>query len=65
MGFNAAGMDALRKLSPCSQLLYGSDEPFNSTVQMSSSLQSLGFTAGELRAIQHDNAVRLFPRLQT
>jgi predicted TIM-barrel fold metal-dependent hydrolase len=65
IGFNPAGMSGLRRLLPPSQLLYGSDEPFNSTVQMSKALAALDFTADELTALQRGNAQRLFPRLQT
>jgi len=64
IGFNPAGIGALRKLFPTSQLLYGSDEPFLSSAQLAGSLQKLDFSAGELQAIQRDNAVRLLPRLQ-
>lgn len=65
IGFNPAGMAGLRKLLPPSQLLYGSDEPFSSTVQMNKALTSLDFSADELAALQRGNALRLFPRLQT
>jgi 6-methylsalicylate decarboxylase len=65
IGFNPAGIAGLRKLVPNSQLLYGSDEPFLSTVQMTSALQKLDFSADELAAIQRGNAARLFTRLQT
>jgi predicted TIM-barrel fold metal-dependent hydrolase len=65
IGFNPAGVAGLRKLVPNSQLLYGSDEPFLSTVQMTGALQKLDFSADELAAVQRGNAVRLFARLQT
>jgi 6-methylsalicylate decarboxylase len=65
IGMNPAGMAGLRKLVPSSQLLYGSDEPFNSTVQMAAALQKIDFSAGERTAMQRGNAVRLIPRLQT
>lgn len=65
IGFSPAGMAGLRKLLPSSQLLYGSDEPFSSTLQMSKALASVDFTADELAALQRGNALRLFPRLQT
>lgn len=65
IGFNPAGIAGLRKLMPNSQLLYGSDEPFLSTVKMTGALQKLDFPADELAAIQRGNAVRLFTRLQT
>jgi 6-methylsalicylate decarboxylase len=60
-----AGFAGLRKLIPNSQLLYGSDEPFLSTIQISGAVQKLEFSADELAAVQRGNAVRLFTRLQT
>jgi 6-methylsalicylate decarboxylase len=65
IGSNPAGIAGLRKLVPNSQLLYGSDEPFLSTVQMADALQKLEFPPDELAAIRRGNAVRLFSRLQT
>ena len=65
IGFNPAGIAGLRKLLPISQLLYGSDEPFNSTVAINKSLQKIDFTPEEARAMRRTNAMRLFPRLQT
>jgi 6-methylsalicylate decarboxylase len=65
IGFNPAGIAGLRKLMPNSQLLYGSDEPFLSTVQMTNALQKLEFSSEEIAAIQRSNALQLFPRLQT
>ena len=65
IGFNPAGIAGLRKLSPNSQLLYGSDEPFLSTLQMTDALQKLEFSSDEIAAIQRGNALQLFPRLQT
>jgi predicted TIM-barrel fold metal-dependent hydrolase len=63
VGFNPAAIAALRKLFPVSQFLYGSDEPFNSTVAINNSLQRLDFSADEFQAIKRNNALRLFPRL--
>jgi 6-methylsalicylate decarboxylase len=65
VGFNPAAMEGLRKLLPTSQFLYGSDEPFNSTVEMAASINRLGLPPTELQAIQRDNALKLFPRFQT
>jgi 6-methylsalicylate decarboxylase len=65
IGFNPAGIAGLRKLLPISQLLYGSDEPFNSTVAINKSLQKMDFTPDEARAMRRTNAMGLFPRLQT
>jgi hypothetical protein len=60
IGPNPAGVAGLRKLIPNSQLLYGSDEPFNSSVKRLGPLAKMGFSA-----LQRDYAVRLLPRLQT
>jgi predicted TIM-barrel fold metal-dependent hydrolase len=65
IGFNPAGIAGLRILIPNSQLLYGSDEPFLSTLQMTDALQKLEFSADEIAAIRRGNALQLFPRLQT
>jgi predicted TIM-barrel fold metal-dependent hydrolase len=65
IALNPAAIAGLRKLIPNSQLLYGSDEPFLSTVQITGALQKLDFSADELAAVQRGNAVRLFARLQT
>jgi predicted TIM-barrel fold metal-dependent hydrolase len=65
IGLNPAGVAGLRKLVPNSQILYGSDEPFNSTLQMTNGLQKLAFSSDEIAAVQRGNALRLFPRLQT
>jgi predicted TIM-barrel fold metal-dependent hydrolase len=65
IGFNAVGFEALRKLFPATQLLYGSDEPFNSTERMAGSLKKMDLPPSDIQALQHGNAARLFPRLQT
>ena len=65
IGLNPASVAGLRKLVPNSQILYGSDEPFNSTLQMTNALQKLAFSSDEIAAVQRGNALQLFPRLQT
>src|ERR1700733_6529193 len=65
IGLNPAGVAGLRKLVPNSQILYGSDEPFNSTLQMADALRELEFSGDEVAAVERGNALRLFPRLQT
>jgi hypothetical protein len=49
---------------PPSQLLYGSDEPFNSTVAIDESLQKINFTSDEAIAMRRADAIRLFSRLR-
>jgi predicted TIM-barrel fold metal-dependent hydrolase len=64
IGFNPAAIAGLRELLPPSQLLYGSDEPFNSTVAINESLQKINFTSDDAFAMRRVNAMRLFPRLR-
>lgn len=57
-------MAALTKLIPTSQLLFGTDypaEPMESTVDH---LPEDGFSPEVLRALERENAERLFPRLK-
>ncbi|MGE0312985.1 MAG: amidohydrolase family protein [Lautropia sp.] len=63
IGMNAAGLEGLRKLMPTTQLLYGSDEPFTSTVANQKSLTA-ALPADEWARIRRDNALALFPRLR-
>jgi len=62
VGFSPAAMAGVLQLYPISQLLFGSDEPFNSTTQMAAAVNNFGLAAGDLRAIQCGNGLRLFPR---
>ncbi len=59
---NPAGMAAVLKLFPITQITYGSDAPFGSTTVIADALLKLGLGDKELRAIQRDNALRVFPR---
>jgi predicted TIM-barrel fold metal-dependent hydrolase len=61
---NPAGMAAVLKLIPTSQLMYGSDQPFGSLAAIAAGLGKLDLAASDLRAIGRDNALRLFPRLK-
>jgi len=63
VGFNRPAMAGLRELLPVSQMLYGSDEPFNSTVALTESVGKLGFSEAEMAAVRRGNALGLFPRL--
>jgi len=63
VAMNPAGMAAVLKLWPITQLTYGSDEPFNSTVGVANGIAKLGLPADDLALIHRGNAVRLFPRL--
>jgi predicted TIM-barrel fold metal-dependent hydrolase len=62
VGSSPAGMAAVLKLWPITQLAYGSDVPFGSTVGIADGINNLGLTDADLKLIQRGNAVRLFPR---
>jgi 6-methylsalicylate decarboxylase len=63
VGSAPAGMVAVLKLWPITQLTYGSDAPFGSTVAIANGIAGLGLADADLKLIQRGNAVRLFPRL--
>ncbi|HVA14563.1 MAG TPA: amidohydrolase family protein [Stellaceae bacterium] len=62
VALNPAGMAAVMKLYPATQITYGSDAPFGSTTGIADALLKLDFAPEILRGIQRDNALRLFPR---
>jgi 6-methylsalicylate decarboxylase len=62
VGAAPAGMAAVLKLWPITQLTYGSDTPFGSTVAIAEGITKLGLSDADLKLIQRGNALRLFPR---
>jgi predicted TIM-barrel fold metal-dependent hydrolase len=52
------------KLVPVSHILFGTDFPFSSAADVSKGLRNDDIKAGDLQAIERDNSVALFPRLQ-
>jgi predicted TIM-barrel fold metal-dependent hydrolase len=62
VGSAPAGMAAVLKLWPMTQLTYGSDAPFGSTTGIADGIKKLGLSDADLGAIQRGNAARLFPR---
>jgi 6-methylsalicylate decarboxylase len=59
---NPPAMAGLMKLVPLTQITYGSDAPFGSSLAISQGLVRVGLSQDELRAIRRDNALRLLPR---
>jgi predicted TIM-barrel fold metal-dependent hydrolase len=57
---NEPAFSALRSLIPDSQLLFGSDYPYLPVAATAVGLAKLGLGPETLRAIERDNAVRLF-----
>lgn len=64
-GNHPGALAALMKIAPTSQVLYGTDYPFRDGAEVNDGLARYGFSPSELRAIDRDNALRLFPRLRT
>jgi 6-methylsalicylate decarboxylase len=62
VGSAPAGMAAVLKLWPITQLTYGSDAPFGSATGIATGITKLGLSDADLKAIQRENAARLFPR---
>jgi predicted TIM-barrel fold metal-dependent hydrolase len=62
VAMNPAGMAAVLKLWPSTQITYGSDAPFASTTGIVEALAQLDLAPALLQAIHRDNALRLFPR---
>jgi predicted TIM-barrel fold metal-dependent hydrolase len=56
-------LSALAKLVPVSQIVYGTDYPFRTTVDHSKGVEAL-FGGDDLRKIDRENALRLLPHLR-
>lgn len=56
---HAMALDPLLKLIPVSQVLFGTDFPFRTSIEHVESVFAYGFSAEDLRAVEHDNARRL------
>jgi 6-methylsalicylate decarboxylase len=54
----------LRKLMHVTHILFGTDFPFFSAATVAGALNGVGLTDGELKAIERENALDLFPRLK-
>ncbi len=61
---NAVTIGALAKLVPVSQIVFGTDYPYRTGAEHVKGLAA-NFNAGELKAIDRENALRILPRLRT
>ena len=61
---HGGALAALTRLVPVARILLGSDFPFRPAREVVKGLSAYGFTAGELRAVERDNALRLMPTLK-
>jgi len=57
---NPVIMQALKSLVGVSQIVFGADYPYSTIVDHVEALQQCGFMAEELRAIDRENALRMF-----
>jgi 6-methylsalicylate decarboxylase len=60
---NPSSMAAVMNLVPTSQLLFGSDFPYVPLAVTANGLDHFGLSSSDLRAVNCENAMRLFPRL--
>jgi predicted TIM-barrel fold metal-dependent hydrolase len=61
---NAVTIQALAKLVPMSQIVFGSDFPYRTSLEHVQGLAK-NFSGADLRAIERDNALRILPRLKS
>jgi predicted TIM-barrel fold metal-dependent hydrolase len=64
-GHHTGALDALLKIAPVSQVLFGSDFPFRPGMETVDGLRGYSFTAAQLRAICRENALRIMPSIKT
>lgn len=68
MSANQPTFDGLRTLAPLSQILFGTDFPFQPAANVAANVKHFreleGLSASEHEAIARGNALRLFPRLR-
>jgi len=62
--FNEYTLATFTKVVPNSHILFGTDYPFAQAGTVAKGLGEYGFTAANVRAIERDNALELFPRLR-
>jgi predicted TIM-barrel fold metal-dependent hydrolase len=61
---NPYTLPTLTKLVPASHLLFGTDYPFQRAETGAQGLAAFGFSATDLRGIERNHALELFPRLK-
>jgi predicted TIM-barrel fold metal-dependent hydrolase len=63
---NTPGMLAgLLHMVPVSQVMFGSDFPYRDAKEAVDGLANYKFSAADLRAIEYENALKMFPRLKS
>jgi len=49
-------------LAGSSQIVFGTDVPYGAPATIAKGLETVGFTADELRGIDRENALRILPK---
>jgi predicted TIM-barrel fold metal-dependent hydrolase len=62
--FNPYTLATLTRVVPMSHILFGTDYPFAQASTVAKGLADFGFKPADLRALERDNALELFPRLK-
>jgi predicted TIM-barrel fold metal-dependent hydrolase len=62
--FNEYTLPTFTRLVPTSHILFGTDYPFAQAGTVATGLAGYGFAPADLRAIERDNALALFPRFR-
>jgi len=62
--FNPYTLATLTRVVPTSHILFGTDYPFAQAATVAKGLAEFAFKPADLRAIERDNALELFPRLK-
>ncbi|MEA2905286.1 MAG: 6-methylsalicylate decarboxylase [Alphaproteobacteria bacterium] len=60
----APNLAALLKYVAISQVMFGSDYPYVSVTENAADLVKAGLSAADLKAVEYENAIKLFPRLK-
>jgi predicted TIM-barrel fold metal-dependent hydrolase len=60
---NPIAMASLTKLVATSQIVFGTDYPYRTSIDHVNGLAQI-FSGADLRAIERDNALRILPRLR-
>ena len=63
-GNHPGALDALGKIAPVSQYLYGADFPFRLGAEVNKGIATYPFTTAQRLAIERDNALRIMPSLK-
>jgi predicted TIM-barrel fold metal-dependent hydrolase len=60
--YTAPALAGLARMVPNSHIVFGTDYPFTQAEVVAKGLREYGFSASDLRAIERDNALALFPK---